>query len=79
MAWKGWSQKKRLIPKRRVKSEQGKLVPRAKDRPSISIEEIRRKGLILAGQGFGEGARSRPSVQRQTKDECQSNSRLPNP
>jgi hypothetical protein len=53
MSWKGWPQKKRLKPKRRIITGPGRLALREKDRPIVSIEEIRRKGLIMASQGFG--------------------------
>ena len=60
MPWKGWSRKKRVKLKLKVKSEQRKLTHRAKERPPVPIEEIRRKGLIMASQGFGQGIRLRP-------------------
>lgn len=63
MPWKRWNHKKRIKPNRPAKSQQARPVPRAKERPTVSIEEIRRNGLILAGQGFREGVRSQPSVQ----------------
>ena len=63
MSWKGWPQKKRLKPKRRIITGPGRLALREKDRPIVSIEEIRRKGLIMASQGFGEDIRLRLSVQ----------------
>ena len=63
----GWPQKKRPKPKRKFIADPGRLALREKDRPIVPIEEIRRKGLIMASQGFGESLRSRPSVQGKQK------------
>jgi hypothetical protein len=56
-----WHQGKRIKRTRTTKCKQPGLVPLVKEESIASMEEIRREGLILASQAFGEGVRSAPT------------------
>ena len=51
--------------KRRTKpyKDWGRLDLQLKEKPTVSMEEMRRQGLMLAGRQLGQGARSRSKVQ----------------
>ncbi len=66
MVWRRSLQHKRAKPKRKVKLE--RLGLGALEQPVVSMDEIRRQGLLLAGRTLGLSIRlqhpapSRPSV-----------------
>jgi hypothetical protein len=60
MAWRRSLQHKRVKPKRKVKLE--RLGLRALEQPVVSMDEIRRQGLLLAGRTLGPSIRPQHPV-----------------
>lgn len=70
MAWPGGKHLRKAIrstSKRKIKMESWGLGISLKDRPIVSIEEIRRQGLVLAGRALGQGIRSQPMEQNERR------------
>ena len=68
MIWRRLHQQRRVKPKHKVKLENLGLGTR--EELTVSMEEIRRQGLLLAGQPFGQGVRpiaNSPSTAQSSK------------
>lgn len=61
MVWRRSLQHKRVKPKRKIKLE--RLGLGALEQPVISMDEIRRQGMLLAGRSLGHSVRSQHPVQ----------------
>jgi hypothetical protein len=68
MIWRRLHQQKRVKPKHKVKLENLGFATR--EELNVPMEEVRRQGMLLAGQPFGQGVRpvvKNQSVARSTK------------